>query len=137
MILIVSAVQPVALRAAKISETIRRIMVPAILKGVWHEIFDFRFLYESYSSGTLRIPLKPFPIFTKIRGDICNFVFIAGVNDAGDKLFTGVNATGDKLSLSPAINYSIAGVVDTGDYAMSRVFIDFDLKMTPAMINRR
>jgi hypothetical protein len=81
--------------------------------------------------------LKPFPIFTKIRGDICNFVFIAGVNDAGDKLFTGVNATGDKLSLSPAINYSIAGVVDTGDYAMSRVFIDFDLKMTPAMINRR
>jgi hypothetical protein len=24
-------------------------------------------------------------------------VFVAGVNDNGDKLFTGVNATGDKL----------------------------------------
>jgi hypothetical protein len=29
----------------------------------------------------------------KILGDVLNFVFIAGVNDTGDKLFTGANAT--------------------------------------------
>jgi hypothetical protein len=41
-------------------------------------------------------------MFTKICGDIHNFVFIASINNAGDKLFTGVNDTGDKLSpLSP------------------------------------
>jgi hypothetical protein len=37
-----------------------------------------------------------------------NFVFIAGVNDTGDKLFTGVNNTGGGIlslvSLTPAIN---------------------------------
>jgi hypothetical protein len=30
--------------------------------------------------------------------DIRNFVFISGVNDNGDKLFTGVNDTGNILS---------------------------------------
>jgi hypothetical protein len=34
----------------------------------------------------------------KIRGDIRNFVFIAGFVDTSDMLFTGVNDTGDKLS---------------------------------------
>jgi hypothetical protein len=33
--------------------------------------------------------------FTKIRGDIVNFLFIAGVNAIGDKLILGVNDTGD------------------------------------------
>jgi hypothetical protein len=38
-------------------------------------------------------------IFTKFfGGDIRNFMFIAGVVDTSDKLFTGVNDTGDKLS---------------------------------------
>jgi hypothetical protein len=66
-----------------------------------------------------------FQIFTKICGDIRNFVFIAGINDTGDKLFTGVN--------------------DTGDYTLSRVHIN---SMTPvinlspvtttlAMVNRQ
>jgi hypothetical protein len=41
-----------------------------------------------------------------IRGDICELLFIAGVNDTGDKLLSGVNDTGEKF---------IAGVVDTGD----------------------
>jgi hypothetical protein len=44
---------------------------------------------------------------------IRNLVFIAGVNDTGDKLFTGVNNISDKLltvSLLPAINF--AAVVD-------------------------
>ncbi len=34
----------------------------------------------------------------KFLGDIRNFVFIADDNDNGDKLFTGVNNTGDKFS---------------------------------------
>jgi hypothetical protein len=33
----------------------------------------------------------PFQIVMKIRGDIRNFLFIAGVNGTGEKLFSGVN----------------------------------------------
>ncbi len=47
----------------------------------------------------------PFRIFTKISGDIRNFVH---VDDTVDKLFTSVNDTRNILSpvsLSPAINY--------------------------------
>jgi hypothetical protein len=36
---------------------------------------------------------------TKNRGDIYNFVFIADVNDTSDKLFIGVDDTGDNLTL--------------------------------------
>ncbi len=35
------------------------------IQGVWHEIFDFRFLYESVSPGHLSIPLGLFRIFLK------------------------------------------------------------------------
>ncbi len=52
------------------------------------------------------IPLVPFLIFPKIRGDIRELMFITGVNDTGEKLFSGVNDTGKKF---------IAGVDDTGD----------------------
>jgi hypothetical protein len=40
-------------------------------------------------------------VFTKIRGDIRNF---AGVNDTGDKLFTGVSNNSLPVSLTPVIN---------------------------------
>ncbi len=50
--------------------------------------------------------LGPFWIFSKIRGDIRELMFITGVNDTGEKLFNGVNDTGEKF---------IAGVNDTGD----------------------
>jgi hypothetical protein len=43
------------------------------------------------------IPLGPFWIFPKIRGDIRKWIFIVGVNDTGDKLFSGVNDTGEKF----------------------------------------
>ncbi len=33
------------------------------LKGVWHEIFDFRFFHKSLSPGPMSIPLGPFQIF--------------------------------------------------------------------------
>ncbi len=45
------------------------------LTGVWHEIFDFWFFHVSVSLGSLSIPL------TKIRVDIHNFVFVAGIID--------------------------------------------------------
>ncbi len=44
--------------------------------------------------------------FSKIRGDIREWIFIDGVNNTSDKLFSGVNDTGEKF---------IAGVVDTVD----------------------
>ncbi len=67
------------------------------LKGVWHEIFDFKFFFrESVSPRPPSIPLKPFWIFSKIRGDIRELMFITVVNDTGDKLFSGVNDTSEK-----------------------------------------
>ncbi len=46
--------------------------------------------------------MGPFWIFSKIRGDIRELMFIAGVNDTGEKLFAGVVDTGKKF------------IVDTG-----------------------
>ncbi len=66
---------------------------------------DFRlqvFFHESVSPRPPSIPLEPFWIFSKIRGDIRELMFITGVND--DKLFSGVNDTGEKF---------ITDVVDT------------------------
>jgi hypothetical protein len=45
------------------------------------------FYHDSVSSG----PLYFIRAISKILRDIRNFVFIAGVNDTGDKLFNGVN----------------------------------------------
>jgi hypothetical protein len=47
--------------------------------------------------------MGPFRIFTKICRDIRNFVFITGVVDTGDKPFTGVEDTGNKLSPVPLL----------------------------------
>jgi hypothetical protein len=52
------------------------------------------FSHGSVSLGPLSIPLGLLRIFTKIRGDIHNFVLIAGINDTSDKLFEGVTETG-------------------------------------------
>jgi hypothetical protein len=83
------------------------LMMWPILKGVWHEIFDFKFFFhESVSPRLPSIPLELFWIFLKILGDICELMFITGVKDTGDKLFSGVNNTGEKF---------IGGVVDTGE----------------------
>jgi hypothetical protein len=67
-----------------------------------------RFFLESVSPGPLIIRLGSFRICAKIRGDSHNSVFIAGIKDTSDKLFTVVNDTGEKLSLVSllsAINY--------------------------------
>jgi|LakMenEpi03Aug12_release.lakeMendotaPanAssembly.Ray.scaffolds.fasta_scaffold2235695_1 hypothetical protein len=44
------------------------------------------FFHDSVSSGPLNIPFWPFRIFKKICGDIRNFLNIAGVFVAGDKI---------------------------------------------------
>ncbi len=59
-------------------------------------------------------------------GDICEWMFISGVNDTGDQLFTGVNDTGNKFKIlvtdfqrSPVPidngNKFLNGVDDTGE----------------------
>ncbi len=60
--------------------------VNMFLKGVWHEIFDFRiFFRKSVSPGPLSIPLGPFRIFSKTRRDIRKWMFISSVNDTAEK----------------------------------------------------
>ncbi len=61
------------------------------LKGVCHEIFSFNFFHNSVFPGSLSIPLGPFQIFSKIREDIGEWMFVTGINYTSDKLFTGVN----------------------------------------------
>ncbi len=56
-----------------------------MLKGQCHEIFDFWFFCESVSPRPRSIPLGPFRIFSKIRGDICSSRCTTGVVDTGDK----------------------------------------------------
>jgi hypothetical protein len=51
------------------------------------------------------IPLGPFQIFSKIRGDIRMSRCTTGINDTGGKFATGVNDTGGKIA---------AGINDTG-----------------------
>jgi hypothetical protein len=51
--------------------------------------------------------MGPFWIFSKIRGDIRELIFITSVNDTGEKLFSGVNDTTDTF---------FGGVNDTGEY---------------------
>ncbi len=60
---------------------------PYSLKGIWHEIFDLRFFHESVSSWPLSILFEILLLYMKIREDIHNFMFIAGVVDTGDKPF--------------------------------------------------
>ncbi len=76
------------------------------LKGVWHEIFDLKFFSWISVPQAPKYSIGAFLIFSKIRGDIQELMFIAGVNDTGDKLFSCVNNTGKKF---------IAGVVDTSE----------------------
>ncbi len=76
-------------------------------------MFASGFFHESVSPKPLSIPLGPFRIFSKIRGDIrssrltTSFTsvvdtsgkFAIGVNDTGSKFAAGVNDTGVSLVL--------------------------------------
>ncbi len=68
------------------------------------------FYHGSVSSGPMNISFGPFWIILKTHGDIRNFVFVAGVNDTGNKLLTRVN--------------NIAGVVDAGNETFATILTD-------------
>ncbi len=55
------------------------------LKGQCHEISTSGFFHESVTPKHLSILLRPFRIFSKIRGDIRGSRCTAGVNDTGGK----------------------------------------------------
>ncbi len=81
--------------------------------------FLLLFFYESVSPQPQSIPLGPFQIFSKIRGDIRKSSCTTGVNDTGGKFATGVNDNGGKLppvSTTPAANFATSSpcAVDTG-----------------------
>ena len=77
----------------------------AILKGQCHEIFCFWFFHESVSPQPQSVPLGPFRIFSKIRGDIRK-----------SRCTTCVNDTGGKFATTPVANFAtiFPCVVDTG-----------------------
>jgi type IV secretory pathway VirB2 component (pilin) len=74
--------------------------------------FFFRFFNESVSPGPpgTRVPLGSKRILTKIRGNIRNFVFVAGVVATGDKLIAGV---ADKR-LSQNVLCVVSGITEIG-----------------------
>jgi hypothetical protein len=93
--------------------------------------FASGFFHESVSPQPQSIPLGPFQIFWKVRGDICKPKCTTGINDTGGKFATGLNNTGGKfatginstggklppVSTTPAaanFSTSFASVVDTG-----------------------
>ncbi len=55
------------------------------LKGLCHEIFWLLFFSRISFPLPQSIPLRPFRIFSKIRGDIRNSRFATGVNNTGGK----------------------------------------------------
>jgi hypothetical protein len=67
--------------------------------------FASGFFHESVPPQPQSIPLRPFHIFVKIRGDIRNSRCTTGINDTGGKFATGVNDTGGKTA---------AAITDTG-----------------------
>jgi hypothetical protein len=62
-----------------------RDLIFKLLKGQCHEIFCFWFFYESVSPQPQSIPLVPFRIISKSRGDICSSRLTTGVADTGGK----------------------------------------------------
>ncbi len=70
----------------------------------------------------MSIPLGPFRIFSKIRGDIRKSRCTTGVNDTGGKFATGVNDTGGKLppvSTTPAANLPPVSTTPAANFATS------------------
>jgi hypothetical protein len=87
------------------------------IKGQCHEIFGF--FHESVSPQQQSIPLGPFRIFSKIRGDIHKSRCTGGklatsVNDTSRKFPPGIKYTGSKFATG--INDTSGKFVDTGGY---------------------
>jgi hypothetical protein len=89
------------------------------LKRQCHEIFASGFFHESVSPQPRSIPLGPFKIFSKIRGEIRKSRCTTGINDNGGKIVTGINDIGGKFATginAPTANFStsFSSVLDTG-----------------------
>ncbi len=81
---------------AKPIVNIQKFALDAKVKGSLTQDFWLQvFFHKSVSPGPLSIPLGPFKIFLKIRGDIRELLFITGVNDTGEKFISGVIDTSD------------------------------------------
>ena len=97
------------------------------LKGtVSREFLLLVFFHESVSLKPLSIPIGPFRMFSKIRGDIRSSRFATGVNNTrgtGGKIAVGVVDTGGKFA---------AGVVDTGGKFATGV-VDTDGNLPPVV----
>jgi hypothetical protein len=65
------------------------------VSAAWYcyNYFRFWFFHQSVSPQPQSIPLGPFRIFSKIRGDIRKSRCTTGVNDTGGKFAAGVNST--------------------------------------------
>jgi hypothetical protein len=63
------------------------------------------FFMNQFPPPPQSIPIRPFRILSKIRGDIREARCTTGINDTGGKFATGVNDTGGKIA---------AGINDTG-----------------------
>ncbi len=70
------------------------------LKGQCHENFNFRFFHAyQFPPKPVKIALRSFHIFSKIRGDICKSRCTIGFNDTGGKFAAGVKYTGGKFAI--------------------------------------
>jgi len=78
--------------------------------------FASGFFYESVSPQPQSIPLGPFQIFSKIRGEIRTSRCTTGINDTGGKFATGVHDTGGKIAADINDNGGkfATGINDTG-----------------------
>ncbi len=86
------------------------------LKGVWHEIFDFRFFHLSLSPGPPSIPLGPFEFFRKFAEIFENAISCSPVSTTLAINLSPVSMTPPNnpchgfsvipVSLIPAINFS-------------------------------
>jgi hypothetical protein len=87
-----------------------------LLKGLCHVIFASGFFMNQFSPPPQpqSIPLRPFRIFSKIRGDIRNSRCTTGINDTGGKFAFSVNDAGGNLppvSTTPARWQTIGAII--------------------------
>jgi hypothetical protein len=62
------------------------------------QIFDFRLFHESVPPLAPKYPVGTFRVLRKFTDTFAAVVYCRSVIDTGDKMFTGVNDTGEKLS---------------------------------------
>jgi hypothetical protein len=76
----------------------RQVKVPGSLKGSLTRYFRLQvFFMNQCPPGPQVFHWSLFEIFAEICGDFRELMFITGVNDTGDKLFSGVNDTSKKF----------------------------------------